>query len=453
MSVSIAEDGNELKLAPAVLRLAHWRDLPPLNVPPARDFNRTDCLKKLRTTLKGSNNSNWSAYDLGLHLSEEEAEFWLLAGARYCSGTKILDIEAQLTKFEAKGNWTLEKIRQEFTTRQFDLPMELAPVLARLIGPTATLAALTEGIFHPVNPNTLWTARYDVPLYQGFWLYVLPYVSRNILEPVQVLLERKLDPSLFPKNYYDDLPRAFYTAAILGMHEPIQELVSRWVFPPNDPQRHAMFSMNPQLILMGLYDPILIQQNFRLYKWGFCGRVGLRSWLSHTGLSGLDFAIENVKGTSLEKLAVEELASLQHPAVAPHMLQLKLSSSQPSVAHEWLESHPHFAIPGLLPIAAGRGKTAEAALNYLHDADKLGHREIIQKVFHEMSDVDAATRSRIERLVLNRVERTYTAFDDQNSPNWLPKRASSNCIEKQNSKLVGDWFSPADRGWRSLLES
>jgi|GEM_PF-4205455 len=421
MNTMITEDGNELNLTPAVLRLAHWRNLPPLIYPPARDFNRTECLKKLRNTMKGYNNCNWSAYNLGLHLSEEEAEFWLLAAARYCSGTKILDIEAQLTKFEARGNWTVEKIRQEFATRQFELPMELAPVLAKLIGPAATLAAITKGLFHPANPNTHWTVRYDLPLYQGFWLYVLPYVSRKIIEPVETLLDGKLDPSLFPKNYHDEMPRAFYTAAILGMHEPLQELVSRWVFPPNDPQRHVLFNMNPQLILAGLADPILIQQNFRLYKWGILGRFGLRSWFSHTGVNGLGFALENVKGTSHEMIAVEELARLQHPAVAAHMLQLKLGSSQPAVARDWLEKNPQFAIPGLLPIAAGRGKTAEAALHYLHDADKLGHREKIQKAFVELGDADSTTRARIERLVLNRVERAYTPFDAQNSLNWFPK--------------------------------
>src|SRR5262249_14491659 len=53
---------------------------------------------------------------------------------------------------------------------------------------------------------------------------------------------------------------------------------------------------------------------------------------------------------------------------APHMLELKSNSKAPGLARQWLEENPGNAIAGLIPLAAEKGKLADAAVEFLREA-------------------------------------------------------------------------------------
>ena len=61
------------------------------------------------------------------------------------------------------------------------------------------------------------------------------------------------------------------------------------------------------------------------------------------------------------------------------MLELMLGSKAPAVAARWLDEQPGHAIPGLIPVAAGRGKLADAALDYLRVQKRKGHEDFIRE--------------------------------------------------------------------------
>ena len=61
------------------------------------------------------------------------------------------------------------------------------------------------------------------------------------------------------------------------------------------------------------------------------------------------------------------------------MLELMLGSKSPGVARAWLEENPGHAIPGLIPMAAGKGKVADAALDYLRAQKRKGREGFIRE--------------------------------------------------------------------------
>src|SRR5206468_1207486 len=87
-----------------------------------------------------------------------------------------------------------------------------------------------------------------------------------------------------------------------------------------------------------------------------------------------------LKATNREEATriVEMLCLVKAPEAAPHLLELRLSSKAPQPARRWLDEQVGNAVAGLLPVAAGRGKLAEAALDYLREAKRKGFAAFIE---------------------------------------------------------------------------
>jgi len=76
----------------------------------------------------------------------------------------------------------------------------------------------------------------------GFRRYVLPYLSESEVEGLRDQLRPRIDPSAHPANFYDPYPTEVYLAAVLGMGERLQPIVSSWTpdrfsgggYPPRD---------------------------------------------------------------------------------------------------------------------------------------------------------------------------------------------------------------------------
>jgi len=103
------------------------------------------------------------------------------------------------------------------------------------------------------------------------------------------------------------------------------------------------------------------------------------------------------------------------------MLELKLQSKAPNVARQWLDEHLGCAIAGLIPLAAGKGKLAEAALDFLREKKRQGHAKLIAKV---LKGAPAEAAAKVHQEVLEREEIVYPTFDSKTLPSWFQKAAA-----------------------------
>src|SRR5262249_19737379 len=124
------------------------------------------------------------------------------------------------------------------------------------------------------------------------------------------------------------------------------------------------------------------------------------------------------------------------PEAAPFMLELRVNSRAPALARQWLDEQPGNAVAGLLPVAAGRGKLADAAVEYLRDARRQRLADFIQQ---QLKGAPAEVADRVRREVLEHAEKVYEPFDDRKTPEWL--RAALNVPPGKPGKLP-DWVNP-----------
>src|SRR5262249_56507045 len=108
-------------------------------------------------------------------------------------------------------------------------------------------------------------------------------------------------------------------------------------------------------------------------------------------------------------------------------------SRAPQVARRWLDEEVGNAVAGLVPVAAGEGRRAEAALEYLREAKRRGHAAVIGA---QVKRAPAGAAEVVRRLVLEREEKVYPPFDDGTAPGWL-KAATATPAAARAEKLPG----------------
>ena len=139
----------------------------------------------------------------------------------------------------------------------------------------------------------------------------------------------------------------------------------------------------------------------------------------------------------IEKLT-RAFARVQAPEVAPQMLALLLESKAPRPAREWLELHPAHAIAGLLPLAAGRGKTAEAAIEQLRAFKRRGAGAIIEAAAQTLGADELA---RVNAAVIDWTEKTYAPLTDADTPAAIGEAIAG---DKKLKPSNASWVSGAD---------
>src|SRR5262249_10558584 len=143
------------------------------------------------------------------------------------------------------------------------------------------------------------------------------------------------------------------------------------------------------------------------------------AWLAHTELSALDVVRDGIlaKTNKAEaELMLAAFSRVKAPEAAPFMLELRLNSRAPALARQWLAEQPGNAVAGLLPVAAGRGKLADAAVEYLRDARRQGLADFIEQ---QLKGAPAEVADKVSREVLEHAEKVYEPFDDLKTPEWL----------------------------------
>jgi len=437
-----------LNLPPEVLRLAHWRKLPPLPTPEVAPFDLDLCCERLGNVRKVDYSAaDWQPARLRWGMSADEAKFWVMAGARWCkSHESLTQIIATVRKLTYPTVADLEGARGQFNERQRDLPAELAIPLATLLGPAQFLEALIEGfVIAPGGTQNYYYQRQDLALYRGFWECVLPYVDRAELDPVREAVRPKLAPTTWPKNYYDGTPRAYHLAGILGMADELEELVRTWpTLGPKDPPPYLLMNNHPYLILFGLASPERIEtvaRNLGLqpYAMPFQNPFDLRGWLATTGVSGLDFAAAKLRhrDDAWNGALSTEFCRVSDPSAAPHILGLKLNGKHPATARQWLTRNVGSAVAGLLTTAVGRGRAADAAVEYFRDLTKTGYGWVLER---ELATAAPEVAARLKRLVLEKAERVSEPLTADVEPAWLT--AAFRAASESRSPLP-DWLTPA----------
>jgi hypothetical protein len=166
----------------------------------------------------------------------------------------------------------------------------------------------------------------------------------------------------------------------------------------------------------------------------------IRAWLAHTEYAALDRirdAILPVTNKDECDALLEAFCLVNAPEAAPYMLELRHAAKAPARARQWLDDHPGNAIAGLILVAAGRGKVAEMAIEFLRDAKRRGLAPLIEE---QLAQAEPAVADAVRRMVLEHSERVYPALDDATSPDWLKKGIAGATIGK--SKLPG-WAHPS----------
>jgi predicted DNA-binding WGR domain protein len=273
------------------------------------------------------------------------------------------------------------------------------------------------------------------------WLarHLIPYLSNECLEEMRQLLRGKLDPKKWPTKLYEHPPMTFLLGALCGLHEDVATVVASWPDDRYGGHEGDDYHHMPQQMIFGLGDPQQVDRQMRRLKLRLREPNHVRAWLAHTEFAGLDYVQQNVQRETYKYSAgqlLEAFCLVRAPEAAPSMLELKLSSKVPMRAKQWLEDNLGNAIAGLIPVAAGRGKLAEAALDFLRDAKERGHAAFIEQ---QLQSATPEIANRIRQEVLERVEIVQEAFeDDYAAPAWL------------RTALAGGGQPTALPGWVSL---
>jgi hypothetical protein len=199
------------------------------------------------------------------------------------------------------------------------------------------------------------------------------------------------------------------------MHAEVLEAVSAW--PDRD--RPGPTDDRAHDLLFGLGDPRLVEHHWRRLAFSLWQPEHVRAWLAHTELSSLERIRDDVLAAhpreKVESL-LEVFCRVKAPEAAPFMLELKLKSKAPSLARQWLDAEVGSAVPGLLAVAAGRGKLAEAALEYLRETRSRGYAYFIGE---QLRAAPADIADKVRGAVLEQAGPAFAPLDEAATPAWL----------------------------------
>ena len=130
--MSHPETPANVALDPVDWFLAGWRDLPHLPLPPAKPFDREECLARLGKVKLLKTGWNWKAADIGPSLTAEEARFWLWAMVHASGQPGTRELVLEMSRQETDEPPSLERMQKGFqshTLTSFNIRPELAPIL------------------------------------------------------------------------------------------------------------------------------------------------------------------------------------------------------------------------------------------------------------------------------------------------------------------------------------
>jgi hypothetical protein len=379
-------------------------------------------------------------------MTREEARFWLIAlteTSRRDRAPAILANELRGKANAFHSNLTLDEAARMLkwkssymTSRQLEIVISLLFILFAEGPSLRDLLALVHKIGHAPD------------VFVDAFQQVLPFLDEARCQAMRDELRPMLGPPSLPPDHKPKrfplekpFPPEVYLAAALGLHEETARLVRS--IPDDhyvgDKWRSKDDYQRPQLLVFGLGDPRSVESEMRRLKLRLKRPEYIRAWIAHTEDSALDLVGASIlASTTKEESAalIEPLTRVQSPRTAPVMLELMLSSKAPAAARRWLDEHPGHAIPGLIPVAAGKGKLTDAALDYLRTQARKGQEAFVGEC---LAAAASEAADKVRRAVLERAEIGLPAFDEATTPDWL----RSACGQVKPTKATG-WIAPEE---------
>lgn len=372
---------------------------------------------------------------LPLDLSPEEAHFWLVASTQTfhrlgskAEVKKFANQIAQSTKFD--GKITLAEVDQRINKGARIISELVMLPLANLFSPEECLQIVLGG----VGGKKRESSEVTVTLAQGFRKYVLRRATDKALAAMRKSVAKTLDPTAQPPNDYHCYPTEHYFAAVLGMHKEVYRIVSSWEddhykSSGEDSLDHYQY---PQYILFGLENGDLVDAEWRRIGLGLRNAEQAKGLLACTELKSLDLLVSAIcrignREECTEMMSV--LALVRAPEAAEPILECRLNSKASAVARDWMDQYVGNCVAGLVETAGQRGKLGDAAIDYLRGVKRNGHEQLIRQHV-DQAGKDSAGAARIQKEVLDHVERTYTPFDEKTTPAWLKKALAATEISK-----------------------
>jgi hypothetical protein len=144
-----------------------------------------------------------------------------------------------------------------------------------------------------------------------------------------------------------------------------------------------------------------------------------RAWLAHTEYAGLDLLRDSIldgESKPWVESMVKVFCLVKAPEAAAPLLELRLAGKAPNLVSAWFDENPGNAMAGLIPIAADKGKLADAAVEYLRTAKKQGHAGFIAE---QLKAAPADVAAKVRAAVLEHEEKVYEPLDTRSTPKPL----------------------------------
>jgi hypothetical protein len=438
---------HHIALEPADWFWATWRDLTPLERPEPAPFDLDHCVKRMSRVTGSSQSWNWSKAELSDSMSVEEARFWYAAMTGAHGKVKPKEYALYLGRRSYEDSPTLADVKKKVQGHSSFIPPAFLIPLATLFS-LEDIVELLRASFVSEKAHRDWSllnAQLNLSdtLFAGFRTHVRPYLGPAECARLRGLLDVEVDTNLWPfcLSIRNLMPVDVRLAAVLGMHEEMLRLVESW--PDCAFQSGYNYTWKgtiPQEAVFALGSPDLVNTHMRRLGIPLVSGRDVRAWLAHTETGHLDHIQESILHCSTKPMIEELMASLalvQAPEVAPYLLELKMQGKAPTVARRWLEEQVGNAIAGLLPLAAGRGKLAEEAREYLREAHRLGHTAFLEE---QLNQAEPQVAQKVRREVLEASDRTRGKFSAKDTPDWL-RTLVRDALGERPSKLP-DWVHP-----------
>lgn len=412
---------RELALEPGDWRRAAFRRHEPLERGEPAPFDLDACvarMSKLRTETYGWD-IRWRELELPAALTRQEAHFWLEAMTSTRSrDTKPAALAARLAKQSFNGQLSAQDVVKLLGRFDRELPDLLALVLANLLDVKEFIQLAFDNPFK--RAHSWHSDAGPAALLNGFAKHILPYLDRKQIAELQTLVAKSLESAQMPGSYYEAFPAGFYLAAALGMHDVIYMLTSSWEDNRYGGEAWNDHYQRPQDLAFGLGTPELVESEWRRLSLRMRSPEHVRAFLACTEYAALDCVRDSVLGeTNKDNCAslLQAFTLVNAPEAAAPMLECKLSAKTPGIARDWLDTHVGNAVAGLLETAAGRGKLADAATDYLRLVKRQGYADLIAEALKSVGNAEVAAK--VQREVLDREERSFEPFADATTPDWL----------------------------------
>ncbi|MEO1616691.1 MAG: WGR and DUF4132 domain-containing protein [Planctomycetota bacterium] len=431
---------DELGLQPADYFAAsfHPRDPLVLGEPGEADIAaQVSRLAKLKTETYGWR-IKFETLALEAPLPVEEAHFWFNAmtrtGKRFPDRNAVKEFAESIEKSGPfNGKLSVKEATKAISGGDREVPRPLMLTLLSLFDFKSileiVLTAPKGGKRHAYA-----VSEKVISLCEGFRTHVVPYLSSDDKEAMRERVRETLDTSFTPPDSYSAFQAEHYVAASLGMHDEIGELFASWEDGHYaKAEEWCSHYQSPQSLLCGLGSAGEVESEWRRLKVPITKPEEAKVLLACTGLAGLDILSEQIAKQSNKDEAAKlmtVLANVRAPEAAEPILHCRLESRAPSIARDWLATEVGNAVTGLLETAGGKGKLADAAVEYLRGVKRSGHGSFIAKQLKRIKGQPEVT-AKVTRDVIDHVEKVYEPLTDATTPSWFQESIDAQPLAKK----------------------